>query len=341
MRIRVLGAVATAAALLSTVPTAFGPAANAAGNAKARYVVLSGDSKYLVYAEAVQRSALDPISLPAHANLYALGRTGKPMSLGKAGAGGGLQLVSLSQSMVVVVNTFKTGHRVRWWNLDSGKSGDLSSNEHLLGATPDGWITRDGGYPDGKHVVARSVDGDIVDYGNPLQKGVDFGIAVGPNGFVAYADNFLNDNGEITYTPWAHPTVHRVLAAPGGKNVRCDSVSPSYAACLLGGGSRRAVALFALRGNHRTTGGGRCVNEATVWGTRVAWDIALSNHGCRAGHLGQMTQLGTTRLSKLRFNPAAITTAWRRLVTSRQGQGALVTLGAIRGTPKPLKRANI
>src|SRR6185312_14563225 len=200
------------------------------------------------------------------------------------------------------------------------------TNEDVVGATPDGWLVKDPGFNDGTHVVDRPESGGIVDYGTPLTPGVDFAVAVGPSGFVAYADDFRNDNGEVTYTPWSSPPRHRTLIAPGGSSVRCDSVGSSYAGCAIGSGITRSVGLLALSGNTRTTDGNRCADQLTVWGSKLAWNTAIATHSCPKGHIGVMTTAATTRVSKLRFDPRAVTAAWGKLVTSNRGQGTLVTL---------------
>ena len=338
MRTRLLAAAATAAALLTLDVSAISSAAAATGSGHARYVVLTGDDDFLIYAAAVSSHALHPGTLPGGADLYALGRTGQPIHLGKALVGP--QIVSLSRSNVVVVNPFKHHHRVRSWNLDTGHHEAIGTNEDVVGATPNGWIAEDPGFTDGTHVVARTNSGDLVDYGTPLTPGVDYGITVGPNGFVAYANNFVNDNGETTYTRWAHPKTHRTLLAPGGKNVRCDSVSASYAGCVIRGGINRSVALIALGGSHQTTAGNRCAYQVAVWGTRLAWSDAVAHHGCEIGHIGATTLAGESKLSKQRFNIQGMTTAWDRVVTSTSGQRGLVTLSRIRAESKPLTRAN-
>ncbi|HVS69296.1 MAG TPA: hypothetical protein VHE56_12140 [Mycobacteriales bacterium] len=338
MRIRLIGSAMLAAAFVPFAVDVSEPAA-AASAARAHYVVITGDSHYVVYAEAVRSHRLDPVTLGAADDIYALGKTGKPIHLGKAAASP--QLISLSRSHVVIVNPFKHHERVRSFDLGSGAHSAIGTNEDVVGATPDGWIAKDKGFTDGTHVVARADSGGITDYGTPLTPGVDFGVAVGPNGFVAYADNFQNSNGEVTYTPWAHPSVHRTLLAPGGKDVRCDSVSSSYAACVVGSGLKRFVELIALDGKTRALGGNRCANQLAVWGSQVAWNVVITQHMCERGQLGLMTTSGTTKKSKLRFDPLAVTTAWGRLVTSDRGQRDLVTLRKIRGKPITLKRARI
>ncbi|HVT64798.1 MAG TPA: hypothetical protein VHD81_06575 [Mycobacteriales bacterium] len=338
MRIRVLGVLATAATLVPIGIAAVTPASAAAGG-HARYVALAGDDDYLIYAEKVGTSPLNPVSLSPTANVYALGRTGKPMLMDKALTDP--QVVSLSKSNLVIVNKFKHHNRVRSWNLATGQHTAIGTNEDVIGATPNGWISLDKGYVDGTHVIARSYSGDLTDYGNPITPGVDYGVTVGPHGFVAYADNFVNDNGEITYTPWAHPSVHRTLQAPGGKNVRCDSVSESYAACVIGGGVNRSVALISLSGHNRTTAGNRCAYQLSVWGSRLAWGIGIASHGCKTGHIGVTSLLGTTQLSKQRYNILGTTVAWNRVITSNAGQRSLVRLSSIHKAAKPLKRANV
>lgn len=309
------------------------------GVGHARYVVLTGDADYLIYAEAVSSQPLDPTALGSGDEIYALARTGPPIHIGKALAEP--QLVSLSQSNLVIVNPFKHHERVRSWNLTTGHHGDIGSNEDVVGATPNGWLAKDGGFTDGTHVVARSYSGHLVDYGNPVTPGVDFAITVGPNGFVAYADNFRNDDGEITYTPWSRPIRHRMLLAPGGKDVRCASVSASHAGCLMGSGASTFATLIALSGKSRTTGSGRCAYALAVWGSELAWSINTGRHDCAKQHIGLLTDAGTTRYSTKRFDPLGATTAWGRLVTSQIGQRALVTLTGIRSTPKPLVRATV
>ncbi|HWC33391.1 MAG TPA: hypothetical protein VG650_01065 [Mycobacteriales bacterium] len=341
MRIRLSAAVSGAALLLSFGPAAGSPAAAArtAARAHARYVVVTGDDKYLIYAEAVRHTNLDPVGLPTAANLYALGRTGGPIALGTVGSR--LRVISLSRSSLVVVNKTATGHRVRWWVLGSAQHGDISTNEDVVGATPDGWITKDGGFADGTHVVSRSHSGDLVDYGNPLGHRVGYGVVVGPTGFVAYADNFVNDNGEVTYTSWHNASRHRTLLAPGGKNVRCDSVSSGYAGCVIGNGASRAVERFALSGGSRTATNGKCADRLTVWDTELAWNVTTTRAGCPTGHATAMTSTGSTRSSKQPFNSLGVTVAWGRLVTAAQGQGELVTLTAVRAKPHPLSRADV
>jgi hypothetical protein len=339
VRIRVLGVLATAAALIPLGITTAGPVSAATGDGHARYAALAGDDDFLIYAEKISTNPLDPASLSATADIYALGRTGKPTHLGTALTS--TQVVSLSRSNVVIVNKFKHHHRVRAWDLDSGQHAAIGTNEDVVGAAPHGWIALDRGFVDGTHVVARSYNGDLTDYGTSITPGVDYGVVSGPDGFVAYANNFLDDNGEITYTPWAHPTVHRTLLAPGGKNVRCDSVSESYAACVIGGGINRSVALISLSGDHRTTSGNRCAYRLSVWGSRLAWGIGIASHGCRTGHIGVTGLAGTTRLSKQRFNILGTTVAWDRVVTSSKGQRSLVTLAGVRHDAKPLRRAEV
>jgi hypothetical protein len=339
MRTRLLAAAATAALLTIDAATLGLAPVSAATNPHPRYVALTGDTDFLVFAEATSSQTINPIDFGGGVNLFALAKTGRPVNLGKAGRQP--RLVSLSRSNLVVVNPYLHHYRIRWWNLSTGQHGVLATNENVVGATPNGWLTEDGGYADGTHVIGRSESGGLVDYGNPVTPGVDYAVVSGPNGFVAYADNFLNDNGEITYTSWSHPGRHRTLIPPGGKNVRCDSVSSAYAGCVLGGGARRTVALIALTGNARTTGGNRCAFAVTVWGTELAWNITTTRHSCPKGHIGVMTSDGVTRTSKLRFDPMSVTAAWGRLVTSSQGQRTLVTLTGVRAKPKPLQRAAV
>lgn len=339
MRIRLLGSATLAAALVPLAVGVAGPVSAATAAARPHYVVIAGDSDYVVYAEAVRSHRLDPVSLGATVDIYALGRTGKPIHLGKAGAAP--QLISLSRSHLVIVNSFKHHERVRSYDLATGAHSAIGTNENVVGATPDGWIAKDKGYTDGTHLVARADSGGITDYGNPVTPGVGFGVVTGPNGFVAYANNFRNSNGEVTYTPWAHPNVHRTLTAPGGKEVRCESVSARYAACLVGSGLKRFVELISLDGKSRALGGNRCAYELTVWGSRVAWNVVITQHACARGQLGAMTTSGTTSKSKLRYDPLGVATAWGRLVTSSRGQRDLVTLRKLRGAPTALKRARI
>lgn len=338
MSTRLLAAAAAAAALLTIAGAAVSPASAATG-VHPRYVALTGDPQFLVYAETSSSQTIDPIDFGGNVNLFALGRTGRPVNLGKAGRQP--RVVSLSRSNLIVVNPYLHHYRIRWWDLGTGRHGVLATNENVVGATPDGWLTEDGGYADGTHVIRRSESGGLVDYGNPLSPGVDYAVVSGPNGFVAYADNFMNDNGEITYTPWSHPGRHRTLIPPGGKNVRCDSVSSTYAGCILGSGVRRSVALIALSGNVRTTGGSRCAFAVTVWGSELAWNVNTTRHSCPKGHIGAMTSDAVTTTSKLRFDPMSVTAAWGRLVTSSRGQRGLVTLTGVRATPRPLQRAAV
>jgi hypothetical protein len=339
VRIRLLGAVTTAAVLLPLGITAAGPAVAASGDGHARYAVLAGNDDFLLYAEAITTHPLDPVSLDPKADIYALGRAGKPVLLGKVLSNE--EVVSLSASNVVVLNKFKHKKRLRAWNLDSGRHTDIATNEDVIGATRNGWIARDPGFVDGTHVVARSYSGDLVDYGTPITPGVDYGVTVGPNGFVAYANNFVDDNGEVTYTPWAHPDRHRTLLEPGGKNVRCDSVSADYAGCVIRGGINRSVTLIALSGEHRTTAGNRCAYHVAVWGRRLAWSVGISSHGCKSGHVGATSNAGLSRLSKQRFNILGMATAWGWVVMSSAGQRSLVKISAIRHKAKPLNRANV
>lgn len=339
VRTRLLAAVTVVAALLTTDVVAQSPLSAATAAAHARYVVLAGDADVLVYAEAVRHSTLDPANLGSSVKLYALRATGKPIALGRVAPK--LRLLSLSRSNLVIVNKTPQSKRVRWWHFGDRKHGDIDTNERVVGATPDGWLTADGGFTDGTHVVARMESGGIRDYGTPLTPGVDFGIAVGPDGFVAYSDDSVNDNGELTYTPWSPPIRHRTLVAPGGKNIRCDSVSSSYAGCVIGSGITRVVALIALRNGSRTQAGNRCADQVSVWGSRLAWNVAITLHGCPKGHVGVMSSAATTRLSKLRFDPLAVTAAWGRLVTSARGQGTLVTLTRVRAKPQQLHRARV
>lgn len=339
MRIRVVGVIATAAALLPLGFNTAAPASAATGDGHAHYAALAGDDQLLIYAEKITTSALNPVSLSPTAEIYALGPSGRPSHLGKALTSP--EVVSLSQSNVVIVNKFKHHHRVRAWDLDSGQHLAIGTNEEVVGATPHGWIALDKGFVDGTHVVARSYNGDLTDYGTPITPGVDYGVTSGPDGFVAYANNFVDDNGEITYTPWAHPTVHRTLLPPGRKNVRCDSVSDSYAACIIGGGINRSIALISLSGDHRTTSGNRCAYQLSVWGARLAWGIGIASHGCKTGHIGVTGLAGVTQLSKQRFNILGTTVAWNRVVTSSQGQRSLVTISGIHRDAKPLRRANV
>ncbi|MGN6473431.1 MAG: hypothetical protein ACTHK4_07255 [Mycobacteriales bacterium] len=339
MRTRLLAAAAVAAALLATDAVALSPVSAATSPARARYVVLAGDSDVLVYAEAIRRGTIDPANLGSNVNLYALRATGKPISLGTVTPK--LRLISLSRSNLVIVNITLHSKRIRWWNFGTGKHGDSATNVRIIGATPDGWIEEDGGFSDGKHVVARPESGGVRDYGTPITPGVDYSVAVGPNGFVAYSDDSVNDNGEVSYTPWSLPVRHRTLVAPGGPSIRCDNVASSYAGCVASGGVTRVVALIALRDGSRTQAGNRCADQLSVWGSRLAWNIAISQHACREGHIGVMTSTAATRLSKLRFDPLAVTAAWGRLVTSTTGQGALVTLTGVRAKPQPLRRARV
>jgi hypothetical protein len=281
------------------------------------------------------------VNLGTNVNLYALGRHGKPIALGKVPPK--LRLLSLSGSNFITMNkSIKGTNRVRWWNFATGKNGSTGTNEDVVGATPDGWIVEDPGFADGTHVVSRPESGSgIFDYGTPLTPGVDYGIAVGPSGFVAYADNFVNDNGEVTYTPWSPPARHRTLIAPGGKNARCDSVSSSYTGCVVGSGTARSVALIALSGHSRTTAGNRCADQLSVWGARIAWNTATALHSCQKGHVGAMTGDARTVVSKLRFDPRGVAAAWGQLVTSSRGQSALVTLTGVRARPSPLTRARV
>lgn len=319
--------------------TASCPASAAGGDGHARYAALAGDDDYLVYAEAVSRRPLDPVSLKPRAQVYALGRTGDPVHLGRALHR--TEVVSISRSNVVIVNRFKHHHRVRAWNLDSGRHTAIGTNEDVVGATPNGWIAKDAGFADGTHVVARSYSGDIVDYGTPITPGVDYGIVVGPNGFVAYADDFRNDNGEVTYTRWSKPDRHRTLLDPGGKNVRCDSVNEAYAACVIGGGVRRSITLISLDGQTRATAGNRCAYQLRVWGSRMAWGVGIASHGCKTDHVGVTNLAATTQLSRGRFNILGTAVAWNRLVTSSVGQRSLVRLRSVRHAAKPLARADV
>lgn len=319
--------------------SAAGPASAATGAGHARYAVLAGDDDFLIYAEMVSTHALDPVSLDNNAQVYALGRTGGPIHLGQALTS--TRVVSISQSNVVIVNDFRHHHRVRTWDLDSGHHTAIGTNEDVVGATPNGWIALDRGFVDGTHVVARKYSGGLVDYGTPITPGVDYGITVGPNGFVAYANNSLDDNGEVTYTRWAHPTVHRTLIEPGGKNVHCDSVSASYAGCVLRGGINRSTSLIALSGDQRTTAGNRCAYQVAVWGSRLAWSDEVAHQGCDIGRIGVTTTAGTSQLSKETFNALGIAVVWGRVVTSSEGQRSLVTISSVRKASKPLTRANV
>ncbi|HVU61456.1 MAG TPA: hypothetical protein VHA79_14770 [Mycobacteriales bacterium] len=339
MRIRVLGAAATVAALLPIGVSAVAPASAAGGDGHARYAALAGNDDFLLYAEKVDGSPLDPTSLDNQADIYALGRTGKPIRLGLALRSA--EVVSMSRSNVVIVNPFRHHNRLRAWNLESGRHVNVGTNQDVVGATPNGWLSLDRGFDDGTHVVARSYSGAIVDYGDPITPGVDYGVTAGPNGFVAYANNFVNDNGEITYTPWAHPDRHRTLLEPGGKNVRCDSVNAHYAGCVIRGGINRSVALIALSGEHRTTAGNRCAYHVAVWGRRLAWSVGISRHGCKSGHVGATSNAGLSQLSKQRFNILGMVTAWGRVVTSSVGQRSLVKISSIRHHARPLNRANV
>jgi hypothetical protein len=337
VRIRLLGSAAITALLLPLAAAAYSPAS--AATAQRRYVVLAGDDDFLVYATAVRSHPLNPFNLPATAEVYALGRSGPPIHIGKALPEP--RIVSLSRSNLVIVNPFKHHKRVRSWNLKTGAHDAIGTNEGVVGASPHGWIAEDPGYVDGTHVVERPASGGIVDYGNPVTPGVDFAVTVGPDGFVAYADNFLNDNGEITYTRWSRPQHHVTLREPGDKNVRCDSVSSSYAACLQGSAAKRFLTLYAVDGQTSTTGGGSCAYELTVFGTELAYTINTTRRDCKIGHLGLLTNTGATRTSSARFDPLSLTVAWDKLVTSSRGQRELVTLAGINATGKSLRRANV
>lgn len=339
MRIRELALAATAAVLLPLGIESLAPAAALTSQAQPRYVVLAGYGNHLVYAEKTATRPLDPGSLNSQAHIYALGRTGKPVLLGRALPSA--DVISLSQSNLVIVNPFRSHNRVRSWNLATGHHGDVGTNEDVVGATPDGWIAKDPGFSDGTHVVARSDSGNLTDYGDPVTPGVDFAVTVGPRGFVAYADSFPSDNGEITYTPWSNPSVHRTLLAPGSRNVRCGSVSASYAACTIGVGTNQTIALFALRGGGRTNAFGRCANDLAVWGTQLAWNVGSTQTRCATDHVGVLTQAGRTQLSRQRFDPLGLAAAWGRLVTSPVGQASLVTLNGVRATPRTLGRAKV
>jgi hypothetical protein len=334
----VLGAAATAAVLLPFGVTAVTPASAATGG-HMRYTALAGSDDYLIYAAKVSRNPLEPASLDNKADLYALARSGQPVHLGKALTSA--KVVSLSRSNLVIVNPFHNHNRLRAWNLQSGHQVNVGTNQDVVGATPNGWLSLDRGFPDGPHVLSRSYSGDIVDYGNPITPGVDYGITVGPNGFVAYANNFQNDNGEVTYTRWSKPDRHRTLVAPGGKNVRCDSVSAAYAGCVIRGGAHRSVALIALRDGAQTTAGNRCAYQVSVWDLRLAWSVGTSRHGCQSGHIGSTSLAGHGALSTQRYNILGMVTAWGRLITSNAGQRALVRIKSIRHSGKPLARAKV
>jgi hypothetical protein len=338
-----LGTLLRAGAAVTAAVTAAGtlllaqPASGAAGGAHARYVPIAGNGQYLVYAEAVRAHTIGPLDFGSDVRLYALAKSGRPTLLGRAGPAP--RVISLSRSMLIVA-TMQGKHRhLRWWDLATGRHSDLVISEDIVGASPDGWLF-EVDKPDGTHVYSQSPGGDLVDYGIPMSPHVDYAVTSGPNGFVAYADNFQNDNGEITYTSWAHRTRHRTLLTPGGTNNKCESVTSRFAACVLQGAPGRPVALFPLDGRTPTIKASLCPYAATVWGTRLAW-VPRDSGACAAKHVGVMSRGGTIKRTVDTFNRLAVTSAFGRLVLASPGQRALETLKAPRGKTHLLARATI
>ena len=336
--VRIRTAAALAATALTVASVTLTSAASAAPSAHLRYVPITGNSEYLVYAAATRPKTLSPVTFDGSVSLYVLGRSGAPKLLGTAGALP--RLISISGSSLVVANGQGKHRHVRWWDLSAGQHRDIVSSEDVVGAAPGGWLF-EVAKENGTHVELQRHAGGLLDYGVPITSGVGYAVASGPNGFVAYANNFPTDNGEISYTPWAHPSRHRTLFAPGGSKHRCDSVSAAYAACVLDGEPGHPVALFPLSGQPPTTQGSVCPYATTAWRDRLAWIARDNKPDCATKRVGVMNLAGNVTHSKATFNTLSITSAFGKLVLASAGQRTLVTLRAIRAKPQPLKRAAI
>lgn len=338
-----IAAVAVATLIVTFALPAFAapttPAA-ASARAHARYVPIVGNGRYLVYAEASRRSTISPVTFGGNVDLYVLRATGTPTLLGTAD--GAPRLVSLSRDTLVITNPGPKGHeRIRWWDLATGRHSNLVTSEQVVGARPGGWLF-EVDKEDGTHVFSQAFDGsNLIDYGIPLSTGVDFSVSSGPDGFVAYADNDATDNGEISYTRWAHPSHHRTLLSPGGSQSSCHSVTSAYAACVLWGEATHPVALFPLNHGGSTTAGGDCPYDATVWGSRLAWISRDHPKSCATKHVGVLSHSGTANQTTATFNTLSITSAWGHLVMASPGQRSLETLRTVRGKAHPLSRTKV
>jgi hypothetical protein len=329
---------ATAVAALALAATTVATSASAtAPHAQARYVAITGNSQFLVYGEAVRTGTIDPISLGAHVSLYALGRTGNPISLGEAGPA---SLISLSRNNLVVATTHGHTRHVRWWNLANGTHSNTATSEHVVGATPNGWLF-EVNRENGTHLMSHTFAGDLTDLGVPLTSGVDYSVISGPDGVVAFANNFENNNGAISYTPYAHPSRQRMLLASGTTDNTCNSVTSSFAACVLGSGVHRTVALFPLNGHQPTLTASACPWDVSVWGSRVAWVVRDTRDDCSTKNAAAMGRSGVVVFSTDTFNPIASTVALGRLIVSSPGQRMLETLTGPRAKPRPLRRATV
>ena len=80
--VRIRRSAALAATALAFAGTALTPATSAASTERARYVPLTGNGTYLVYATAVRTATLSPVTFNSTVDLYVLGRTGTPRLLG-------------------------------------------------------------------------------------------------------------------------------------------------------------------------------------------------------------------------------------------------------------------
>jgi hypothetical protein len=245
--------------------------------------------------------------------------------------------VSISGSSLVIANGQGKHRHVRWWDLANGHHRDIVSSEDVVGAAPGGWLF-EVAKENGTHVELQRYAGGLIDFGVPITAGVDFAVTSGPNGFVAYADNFANDNGEISYTRWSNPAHHRTLFT-GGSNHTCDSVSATYAGCVLQGEPGHPISLMPLNGRFATTQGSVCPYATTLWGNRLAWIARDNKPSCATKRVGVMNLAGNVTHSKDEFNTLSITTAFGKLVLANPGRRSLVTLKDTRAKPHTLSRA--
>jgi hypothetical protein len=333
--------IAAAVALLLCASAATSVAAPAAGTGGpvTRYAPVLGNAHYLVYAEAIRAKPLDPQSFSSRVELYMLRKTGGPVALGPLGLSP--WYFSLTGSNLIAVHGNVNGKsHVKHWNLATGHHAADVTSENVIGASPDGWLF-EVRKPDGTHVMSQSYSGTLTDYGDPLVPGVDFAVTSGPNGFLAYANNFENENGQFTYTSWSHPARHRTLLTAKHQNNFCASVSAAYAACMLGA-VKHPLVLLPLDGRKPTIKAGTCASAFTMWGTSIG--LLVGGHGspsCPRGTVARLSRGGRLTYSKRRYSTVTVTSAWGRLIASSKAQHGLVTLTGPRATPRPLGRATV